>query len=243
MYKTKAIILKSIKYGETSLVVTAFTELFGVQTYMVNGVRTTKKTGVKAMLYQPASVVEMEVYHNDRNSMHRIKECNRTHVFNQVLTDVVKNSIAAFLMELLYKLLKQPEQNTDLFYFCEDALLQIDAAPTDVVANFPLFLALHLSHFFGFKIDDNFTETTCFLDLQEGMFADDRPHHPYYLEKDIAQPTSEILKTQHPSKLVQIKIPHAKRRLLLTKLMEYYSLHVQDFGTMKTVLIMQTVLG
>lgn len=243
MYKTKAIILKSIKYGETSLVVTAFTELFGVQTYMVNGVRTTKKTGVKAMLYQPASVVEMEVYHNDRNSMHRIKECNRTHVFNQVLTDVVKNSIAAFLMELLYKLLKQPEQNTDLFYFCEDALLQIDAAPTDVVANFPLFLALHLSHFFGFKIDDNFTETTCFLDLQEGMFADDRPHHPYYLEKDIAQPTSEILKTQHPSELVQIKIPHAKRRLLLTKLMEYYSLHVQDFGTMKTVLIMQTVLG
>ncbi|MFM2327595.1 MAG: repair protein RecO, partial [Bacteroidota bacterium] len=37
-HKTKGIVLRSIKYGETSLVVTLFTELFGVQTYMVNAV-------------------------------------------------------------------------------------------------------------------------------------------------------------------------------------------------------------
>ena len=115
MFKTRAIILRTVKYGETSLVVTAFTELFGLQTYLVNGVRTAKKSGLKASLYQPASVVDMEVYHNERNTMHRIKECNRAHVFNNILTDVVKNSVALFLMELLYKLLKQPEQNSDLF--------------------------------------------------------------------------------------------------------------------------------
>ena len=145
MFKTKAIILRTVKYGETSLVVSAFTELFGLQTYLVNGVRTSKKSGLKASLYQPASVVEMEVYHNERNTMHRIKECNRLHVFNSVLTDVVKNSVALFLMELLYKLLKQPEQNSDLFYFCEDSLLQLDEAPAHVTANMPLFFALHRS--------------------------------------------------------------------------------------------------
>ena len=243
MFKTRAIILRTVKYGETSLVVSAFTELFGLQTYLVNGVRTSKKSGLKASLYQPASVVDLEVYHNERNTMHRIKECNRAHIFNDVLTDVVKNSVALFLMELLYKLLKQPEQNSDLFYFCEDSLLQLDDAPAIVTANLPLFFALHISHFFGFKIDDNFSDENGFLDLQEGNFINARPHHSYYIEGENALITSELLKIMLPSELNDIKMNHLKRRELLQRYMEYYALHIQDFGQMKTLMVMQEVLG
>jgi DNA repair protein RecO (recombination protein O) len=243
MFKTSAIILKTTKYGETSLVVTAFTELFGVQTYMVNGIRTSKKTGLKASLYQPASVVEMEVYHNEKNTLHRIRECNRKHVFVNILSDVVKNSIAIFMMELLYKLLKQPEQNADLFYFCEDTLLQLDEAPVGVAANLPLFFALQLSHFFGFKIDDNYSEINCFLDLQEGNFIADRPHHTNFLSGENALLTSEVLKIMIPAELSQLKMNKLKRRELLAKYMEYYVLHIHEFGSMKTLAIMQEVLG
>ena len=243
MFKTSAIILRTVKYGETSLVVSAFTELFGLQTYMVNGVRTAKKTGLKASLYQPASVVEMEVYHNERNSMHRIKEINRIHVFKNILTDVVKNSVAIFLMELLYKLLKQPEQNSDLFYFCEDSLLQLDLAPPHVTANLPLFFALHISHFFGFKIDDNYNKECLFLDLQEGNFVNERPLHPHFMEGENASLTAELLRIMLPVELDDIKMNHLKRRELLAKYMEYYSLHIHDFGTMKTLQVMQEVLG
>ena len=49
-HKTKGIVLRTVKYGETSLVAIILTELFGVQTYMVNGVRTSKKTSAKANL-------------------------------------------------------------------------------------------------------------------------------------------------------------------------------------------------
>ena len=243
MFKTRAIILRTVKYGETSLVVSAFTELFGLQTYLVNGVRTSKKSGLKASLYQPASVVDLEVYHNERNTMHRIKECNRAHIFNDVLTDVVKNSVALFLMELLYKLLKQPEQNSDLFYFCEDSLLQLDDAPAIVTANLPLFFALHISYFFGFKIDDNFSDENGFLDLQEGNFINARPHHTYYIEGENALITSELLKIMLPSELNDIRMNHLKRRELLQRYMEYYALHIQDFGQMKTLMVMQEVLG
>jgi DNA repair protein RecO (recombination protein O) len=243
MFKTRAIILRSIKYGETSLVVTAFTELFGVQTYMVNGVRSTKKTGLKASLYQPASIVDMEVYHNEKNAMHRIGECNRVHVFMYVLSDVVKNSIAVFMMELLYKLLKQPEQNTDLFYFCEDVIVQLDVASPKVAANFPLFFSLQLSHFFGFKIDDNFSEENTFLDLQEGNFISEPPSHGNFLSADNALITSEILKIMVPAELEQLKLNHLKRRELLQKYMDYYALHISEFGQMKTLKVMQEVLG
>ena len=94
-HKTKGIVLRTVKYGETSLVVTIFTELFGVQTYMVNGARTTKRTGNKAAMFQPSAMLDLEVYHNDQKSMQQIKECSWAFLYQQVLHDVIKNSIAS----------------------------------------------------------------------------------------------------------------------------------------------------
>ena len=72
-HKTKAIILRSIKYGEASLVVTAFTELFGIQTYLVNGVRASNKKTNNAACFQPSAILGMEVYHNElkKNASHQ----------------------------------------------------------------------------------------------------------------------------------------------------------------------------
>ena len=73
-HKTKGIVLRGIKYGETSMVVTIFTEMFGVQTYMVNGVRTSKRSSSKANQFQPTAILDLVVYHSDNRSMQRIKE-------------------------------------------------------------------------------------------------------------------------------------------------------------------------
>ena len=118
-HKTNGIVLRAVKYGETSLVVTIFTELFGVQAYMVNGIRSNNKNGGRAAMYQPGAILEMEVYHNEQKNMQRIKECSWAFLYRNILGDVVKNSIALFMVELLYKTLKQPEENSSLFYFCD----------------------------------------------------------------------------------------------------------------------------
>lgn len=242
-HKTKAIILRSVKYGETSLVVTAFTELFGIQTYMVNGVRSSKKNHAKAMLYQPAALLEMEVSHNELKNMHRIRECSWAFLYENILSSVLKNSIALFMVELLYKTLKQPEQHTDLFYFCEDALKQLDQAPAGVTANFPLYYMLHLSYFFGFRINDREPGTeNLYLDLQEGSFTDVIPVHNNFLDPEDARTSSDILKTMQPSELAGIKLNRHKRRQLLLKFLEYYQFHIQDFGQMKTIGVMEGVL-
>jgi DNA repair protein RecO (recombination protein O) len=148
-HKTKGIVLRSIKYGETSLVVTLFTELFGVQTYMVNAVRSTKKSAAKANYFQPAAILDLVVYHSENKSMQRIKEFSWAYLYDNILTDVIKNSISSYMMELLQKCLKQPETNSDLFHFCEAALMQLDTAGKKIAANFSLFFALHL--FFRFR--------------------------------------------------------------------------------------------
>lgn len=246
-HKTKGIVLRTIKYGETSLVVTVFTERFGVQTYMINGIRTAKKSGAKAAMYQPAALLELEVYHNELKGMQRIKEANWAFLYSNILSDVIKNSIALYMVELLYKTLKQPEQNADLFYFCEDALQQLDIAEKNIAANFALYFSLQLTHFFGFKISNlqsgNLNETPLFVDLLEGCFTYQQPTHPNFIAGENALITAELLKIMQPQELDQLKLNHTKRRELLLKYQDYYALHIADFGQMKTLMVLHEVLG
>jgi DNA repair protein RecO (recombination protein O) len=241
-HKTKGIVLRSVKYGETSLVVTIFTELFGVQTYMLNGVRSSKKSAAKANYFQPSAILDLVVYHNDSKTMQRIKEFSWAHLYNTVLTDVIKNSIAAYMVELLFKCLKQPEANTDLFNFCEDALVQLDAISPAAAANFPLFFALHLPYFLGFRMTDNYSAEYNVLDLQEGVFINNLPSHPHFISDEAAKITSQVLQVMQPYELDDFKLNQHLRRQLLLRYHDYYALHIAEFGQMKTLTVLHEVL-
>jgi DNA repair protein RecO (recombination protein O) len=244
LYHTKGIVLRAVKYGETSLIATIFTELFGVQSYIVNGVRTVSKKGSgKASLFQPAAMLDLVVYHNELKHLNRIKEFKWARLYQHIFSDVPKNAVALFMVELLTKCLKQPEANADLFNFSEDAFLHLDVSSGAVMANFPLFFALHLPSFFGFRISDHFSDENPILDLQEGMFVPERPHHPHYLEGRQAEMTNELLKVMQPEESEQIKLNHDFRRQLLIGVVNYYALHIQDFGTMKTLPVLREVLS
>lgn len=240
-HKTKGIVLRTTKYGETSVVVTIFTELFGIQTYMVNGVRTTKKSAAKANHFQSGAILDMVVYHNDIKPMQRIKEFKWDFIFRQVLTDVIKNNIALYIVELLHKCLKQPEENSALFYFCEDILIRLDAADKTVTANFALYFSLQLPHFFGFMMNDDFNGDRAILDLAEGNFVTVPPDHPYFIDGDNARITSQLLKVMQPVELSQFKLHQDTRRKLLRHYQDYYTLHIPDFGVMKTLAVLQEI--
>src|SRR6266487_5776466 len=114
LHKTKGLVLRTVKYGETSLIVTIFTELFGIQSYLVNGVRaSTKKGSGKANLFQPAAILDLIVYHNDLKNLQRVKDLKWANLFQHIFYAVRKNAVAVFMVELLTKCLKQPEANPD----------------------------------------------------------------------------------------------------------------------------------
>lgn len=244
LHKTKGIVLRTVKYGETSLVVTIFTELFGVQSYLVNGVRTSSKKGSgKANLFQPTAILDLVVYHNELKHLNRIKEFKWSYLYQHIFSDVPKNAVALFMIELLTKCLKQPEANPELFEFCEDAFMHLDKSKGPVMANFPLFFALHLPVFFGFRISDEYSDENSIVDLQEGVFVSERPGHLHFLEGKQAEITSDLLKMMQPEELGQLKLNHDFRRQLLFAYETYYRLHIQDFGTMKTLPVLREVLA
>jgi DNA repair protein RecO (recombination protein O) len=244
LHKTKGIVLRIVKYGETSLIVTAYTELFGVQSYLVNGVRTSSKKGPgRANLFQPAAILDLVVYHNELKNLQRVREFRWARLYNHIFFDVLKNSVALFMVEMLQKCLKQPEPNPDLFYFIEDAFIHLDDAENAVVANYPLFFSLHLAGFLGFRIEDINSEKGSILDLQAGQFTADQPLHAYLLEEPYSSITSQLLRVRIPEELGQLQLNQDTRRILMQAYQSFYSIHIPDFGTMRTLPVLQTIFG
>lgn len=241
IHSTKGIVLRTIKYGETSVIAWIFTELFGIQSYMVNGVRTSGKTS-KAHFFQPASILEMQVYHNDLKNLQRIKDLRWAHLYKNIFSDITKNSVALFMVELLQKNLKQPETNETLFHFCEDAFLFLDIADAPIAANFPIYFAIHLAQILGIRLLDNYSEENNIFNLAEGSFSNEKSATDQ-LSVEISFYISQFLKTIQPEDLREIKMNRNTRISILKSLESYYSWHVSEFGTMKTLNVLSEVLA
>ena len=238
IHHTKGIVLRSVKYGETSLVVTIFTELFGIQSYMVNGVRTAGKNAT-AHYFQSTSLLDLEVYHNELKNLQRIKEVKLNYLYKNILSDVIRNGVALYMIELLHKCLKQPENNVALFQFAEDAFVTLDVANDTVTANFPIYFSLQLAQFIGFSIQDCYSSALPVLDLQEGTFISQPPHHPHFVQGDHSYYISQLMKTMHPDELAQIRINKLLRLEILLAFQNFYALHMPEFGKMKTLPVLQ----
>lgn len=243
LHQTKAIVLRTVTYGETSLIVTAYTELFGLQSYIVQGVRKSSKKNGAANCFMPGALLELVIYYNEFRHLHRIREFKWSQLYFHLFSDVTKNSILLYMIELAQKTIKQPEPNADLFGFLEDSLLHLDKASDKEIPNYPLFFSLHLSYFFGFQPTEKTQEQASFLDLQDGVFTNTTPLHPNYTEGSVTDALKELLKVRTPSELPELSLPYSIRKELLTVLERFYALHISEFGKMKSTHILQEVLN
>ncbi len=243
-HKTKGIVLRTIKYGETSVITAIYTELFGLQNYIVNGVReSTKKKQAKALYFQPGAILDVEVYHNNLKNLQFIKEYKWEFIYQKVLFDVKRNAIAQFMIELFQQTIKQPEANPELFYLLEGSLMEADKASDAIAANLPLYFVLHLATESGFEIQGNYSTETPILDLKEGSFTIVIPNHANYIEGNFAQITSRIQHIQFYNNLEEIKLNRETRRFLLDALLQYISFHITDFKELKSLPILQEILN
>lgn len=241
-HKTKGIVLRTVKYGETSIITTMYTELFGIQSYIVKGVRqSSKKSSGKAIYFQPAAMLEMVVYHNELRNLNFIKEYEWDFLYQHVLFDVVKNTVAMYIVEMLQHSLKQPEANPELFYMVEDTLKQLDKGSPVLTANLPLYFSLHLAGELGFRIQGEFSAETPYLDLQEGQFTDYKPLHTFYIEKKLAEATSELLSINFYNDLENLQYARNVRQELIRLFQNYIALHVSDFGEIKSLPVLYEI--
>jgi DNA repair protein RecO (recombination protein O) len=244
LHNTKGIVLRTVKYGDSSVITTVYTELFGVQSYIVKGVRqSSKKSQGKANYFQPSSMLDMTVYHNELKHLQFVKEYNWAYLYEHVLFDVVKNTVALYVVELLQHSLKEPEANPELFYLIEDTLKQLDRGNATLTANLPLYFTLHLASELGFEIQGDYSVETSILDLAEGKFTNILPAHQDYLTGELAAITSQLATINFYNDLEEIRLNKTIRRQLSDAYLQFLALHISDFGELKSLPILQEILS
>lgn len=244
VHHTKGIVLRTVKYGETSVITTIYTELFGKQSYIVKGVRqATKKRTQQSNYFQPAAILDLQVYHHPLKNLQFIKEFQWDKIYKNVFSDVVRNTVATYMIELLNNCLQQPETNAELFYFIENILLFLDEDDKNITANLPPYFTLKLSSLLGFEMRGEYSSDTTLLDLQEGIFCSSIPQHLNYLNEEEAKITSAFLHADEPEHLIHIKINGTLRSRLLQAYQQFLQLHIADFQEIKSLKILQEIFN
>lgn len=242
LHNTKGIVLRVTKYGDTSIIMTAYTELFGLQQYIIKGVRVTSKKGAnKGVFYQPGAILQMEVYHAPMKTLQIVKEVSWDYVYQNVYSDVLRNAVALYIVEVLQQTM-QSEPHPELFYLIDDTFKQLDKGGPGLVSNLPIYFLIHLSQTMGFGLQGKYSLDTPILDIKEGEFVAKPPAHPYFLEAQTAQVASMFMQVQFYNDLETILLSGAQRKKILELFQLSLSWHYKKFSEIKSLPILQAVL-
>jgi len=240
LHQTRGIAIHTTKFSETSSVVKIYTELFGLQSYLVKGVRK-QKSKIKPGLFQPLTLLDLVVYHKERSSLQNLKEANYSHPYQTIPFDIRKSSIALFLNELVYKTIHGEEPHPELFSFLYDTCLHLDRVG-DNFSLFHLVFSLQLTRYLGCMPQFNYSAKTPFLNLREGIFQAGAPEHHDYLDPSMSSLFFQLLQTPEGA-ATSVQIPAKTRDTLLEMILFYYRLHVPGFREMQSHHVLHTVLG
>lgn len=235
---TNAIVLSSLKYGDTSLIVKCFTEIEGVKTYLIRGVLKPKKKGIKAAYFQPLTQLKIVANHNNKNTLNSIKEVQVINPYKTIHTDIVKQSVVFFLSEILSNSIQEEEQNTTLYKYLETAFIWLDVHHN--VPNFHLLFLLNLSGFLGFYPDLSEKHKQGF-NLLDGNFSDNIQDKNVIHNNDFYQ-FKKLLGINFDA-IENVSYSKQERQLVLQMIIQYFQLHLGNFRKPKSLQVLETVFS
>ncbi|CAM4178388.1 DNA repair protein RecO [Cytophagaceae bacterium 50C-KIRBA] len=225
--KTRGLVINNMRYRETSLLITIYTAEFGIASYIENGVRSAKAKH-KMALFQPMTLLDLEVYHKPGKGLHRISEAKCYYPYQQIPFDIIKSSIALFLSEVLGKVLKEEEENIPLFDFLEESFQYLDKSKAHV-ENFHIQFLWELSAYLGFGSSNS---GEFFSQMSPWIGSEKVASLSPILEELIG---SGYGKTASMTKL--------QRKELVAIMLQYYQIHMESIGEIRSWQVLQEVMA
>jgi DNA repair protein RecO (recombination protein O) len=235
IYHTSAIVLRTVKFGESSLIVDMYTEQKGHQTFVINSVRKARAV-THASLLQLLSLVDLVAYHQDHKKIHRIKEIRSDHIWQSIPFDMRKSSVITCLAEVCSKCITTSDPHPELFSFLNDALIHYDR-PDHFDRDFLIRFLVSLTHFLGFgmEVPESKAEGKYF-DLMEGHIIHTKPTHNYLMSMEDLHYLGTIMAQGADGKAdVSLDV----RRRLVDQLIMYYQLHVESLREVHSLRILR----
>ncbi|MEI7661828.1 MAG: DNA repair protein RecO [Bacteroidota bacterium] len=253
LHATKGIVFHSVRYSETSVIVTIYTELFGIQSYLFKGVRSARSK-IKPALFQPLTLLDLVVYHKEKHALQHVKEIHLAHPYQSIPFDIRKSSVALFINELVYKTIREEEANPDLFEFLWTTCMQLDET-SETVSSFHLFFSLQFCHFLGIFPLSNYSDQLRVFNLREGLFQASLPDHRQYLDHESSRLFFSLVEScsEYPAgnsetakwrnSEIFLHMNAETRDQLLETILLYYRLHLPGFKGLQSHLILRDVMA
>ncbi len=237
MLHTEGIVLRTVKYGETSLIAEVLTLEKGLQSFIIGGVRTARG-GRKKSISQLMSIIDIVSYYSEHKTLHRVKEVGYHYLYRHLPFDLVKRSVGLFLLEMVRNTIIGSEYEPGMYHFIKKQYIYLDMQEK-VPATFPLVFMLDFTRYLGFYPGPYHGQDDYF-DLRNGIFTSSVPDHVEY----VLPPTAEALdklRTIDPS----TPNPYFNRQVrddLITLLLDYYAIQIDHFKMPVSLSILKELL-
>ena len=146
--KTEAVVLKSMRYRETSKIVTFYTKAFGKLSGIAKGARALKNKFGAAL--EPMTYVSLVLYKKEHRELQLISQCDIVKLFPRLQSDLEKISVGLVVVELINAAMHSEERNEQGFHLVVEVLDELDRA-TKNFQNVLYYFRLHLLDLMGFR--------------------------------------------------------------------------------------------
>lgn len=229
MKKTRALVIKHLKYGDSGLILHLYTRELGMLAFMIKGFYKQKKRN-RSLLF-PFAEVEISVEENTRGSLKHPKNLQTSHAFIDLHTQPAKSIVLQLLSEIIFSCLRQDEANPQLYDFIFSSLNLLDQKNKDF-ADFHLYFLLKMSQYLGFHPNTENHDAPLF-DLEGGRFCFQK-QSGFTLGEEESHFFKKLIFTDFNQDSKNI-FNQMQRRSLLNNLLQYYQLHLPDFREPKSL--------
>ncbi len=237
-YKARGVVLHTVKYGESSVIVYMLTDVFGRQSYMVQGIRDRGGRGNKGALFQPMFLLEFEGKLPRNGELHRLGDIRTSIPLCSIPFDPRKSTISLFMAELLYKVVREVEPHSPLFDFVHSSVEALDLME-EGVANFHLWFLTGLSRLMGFCPGNEYTEGA-WLDIPEGLFTRVKPTHNHLLSAENTR-LLDRLSTLRPDALAELRLSRSQRVEYISGVVNFLGYHLDSIHKVESLRILHDV--
>lgn len=234
--KTEGIVLKTLKFQESSLITTLFTREFGRQSFIVQGARSAR--GAKKHSYfQPMSVIDIVYYHRDTRDLQKITETRNAHLLREMQTRPVKIALGMALVEIFGSAVQEEEQNQPLYNFLRESIINLDQQPDKLIHHF-LFFLVHLTAYLGFFPMDEVQrpDDPVVFDLFSGTLSNtSHPTRDDRLIRDLVYANETTCR--------DLQFSNDQKRDLIRSMLQYFQVHLEGFREPESIKVFEEVFS
>ena len=237
MPNSRGFVVKSIKNGETSMIVSCYLEDIGLKNFIVKGIYGIKKPKFSKAYFFPLNFISINYNLSKNERLGYIKEVKPINFYKSLHSSIEKSTVIIFLSEILNSVFKEEgDKNQNLFNFLDKSLNWFDSQES--CNNFHLKFLIELTKHIGFYPNIN-NENDEFFNIKSGSSSIIKPLSKF-IDLDDYKLFKHILGMKFED-LNYMRINKDSRIRLLNHIIDYYSLHLQMFKSPKSIDILSEV--